>query len=103
MVATGRVVAVDPPRLLAFTWGGDELRFDLEPVGAARTRLTLTNVLEARDTAARNAVGWDLRLSALDARISGLPAAGPPAPWQRLYDSYAAAGLPTGAPVPGKG
>ncbi|GGK77714.1 hypothetical protein Ppa06_37520 [Planomonospora parontospora subsp. parontospora] len=105
--STGRLIAVDPPRRLAFTWGGDELHFDLEPLGDHRTRFTLTNVLEASNTAARNAAGWHVCLSALGARAEGRPAAdphnGPAASWDMLYDEYVTAGLPSGALVPGRG
>ncbi len=31
--STGRVVAVDPPRHLSFTWEEDEIHFDLEELG----------------------------------------------------------------------
>jgi uncharacterized protein YndB with AHSA1/START domain len=102
--STGRILAVDAPHRFAFTWGGDELHFDLEPLDANRTRFTLTNVLEAKDTASRNAAGWDACLSCLDARAEGRTTAGPhddSAPWGQLYDRYVAAGLPSGAPVPG--
>ncbi|MET9581091.1 SRPBCC family protein [Streptomyces massasporeus] len=103
--STGRVLAVDPPRHLAFEWGGDELRFDLEETGEKSTRLTLTNVLDAQDSAARNGAGWEVCLAALDARARGEETAGPhagaDAPWQELYAAYVAAGMPSGAPVPG--
>ncbi|CAM5635566.1 hypothetical protein SALBM217S_00587 [Streptomyces griseoloalbus] len=33
--STGRVVAVDPPRHLSFTWEEDEIHFDLEELGSA--------------------------------------------------------------------
>ncbi|MFF9118957.1 SRPBCC family protein [Streptomyces massasporeus] len=103
--STGRVLAVDPPHHLAFEWGGDELRFDLEEAGEKSTRLTLTNVLDARDSAARNGAGWEVCLAALDARARGEETAGPhagaDAPWKELYAAYVAAGVPSGAPVPG--
>ncbi|MFF7313998.1 SRPBCC domain-containing protein [Streptomyces sp. NPDC008137] len=103
--STGRVIAVDPPRHLSFDWGGDELRFDLEETDDRRTRFTLTNVLQAEDTAARNGAGWEVCLTALDARARGERTAGPhagaDAPWQELYAAYRAAGVPSGAPVPG--
>jgi uncharacterized protein YndB with AHSA1/START domain len=103
-VVAGRVTAIDPPHLFAFDWGGDELRFDLTRLDAARTRLTLTDILEARDAAARNAAGWDLRLAALDDRAAGRPPADhPPTEWKQRYDAYVAAGLPQGATVPGQG
>ena len=56
---SGTVLAYDPPRRLAFTWGGDELHLTVEPDGERACSLTLLNVLEARDTAARNAAGLD--------------------------------------------
>lgn len=106
LVTTGRVLDVDPPRRLAFSWGGDELWFELVALDGGRTRFTLTNVLGARDTAARNAAGWDVCLTALDARAAGRPIdgphSGPPARWQSRYERYVAAGLPAGAPVPGR-
>jgi uncharacterized protein YndB with AHSA1/START domain len=104
--STGRVLAVDPPRHLAFDWGGDELHFDLEEIDDERTRFILTNVLAAEDTAARNGAGWEVCLTMLDARARGErtagPHAGPDAPWKDLYAAYVAAGLPSGAPVPGQ-
>ncbi|GAA2117169.1 SRPBCC family protein [Streptomyces synnematoformans] len=104
--STGRITALAANRLLAFTWAGDELVFELEPLGDHRTRFTLTNVLQARDTAARNAAGWQICLSALDARAERRPDEGPhhgpTVQWEQLYDEYVAAGLPSGAPIPGK-
>ncbi|GAA2278855.1 hypothetical protein GCM10010234_14260 [Streptomyces hawaiiensis] len=103
--STGRVLAVDPPRHLSFDWGGDELHFDLEEIDDKRTRFTLTNVLVAEDTAARNGAGWEVCLAALDTRTRGEEATGPhagaDAPWKELYAAYVAAGVPSGAPVPG--
>lgn len=104
--STGRVIAVDPLRHLSFAWDGDEVHFDLEATDDGRTRFTLTNVLVAEDTAARNGAGWDVCLAALDARARGEEHAGPhagaEAPWKGLYEAYVAAGVPSGAPVPGQ-
>ncbi|MFC9842456.1 SRPBCC family protein [Streptomyces sp. NPDC060223] len=103
--STGRVIAVDAPRHLSFAWGGDELRFDLEALEEKRTRLTLTDVLEAANTAARNAAGWEVCLGVLDAHARGEehegPHAGSTAIWQEIYRLYVEAGVPSGAPVPG--
>ncbi|MFG2550966.1 SRPBCC family protein [Streptomyces sp. NPDC048581] len=103
--STGRVIAVDEPRHLSFEWGGDELHFDLEALDDKRTRFTLTNVLVAQDTAARNSAGWEVCLAALDAHARGQhfegPHSGAEAPWKEIYDGYVAAGVPSGAPVPG--
>jgi uncharacterized protein YndB with AHSA1/START domain len=53
---TGVILAHDPPRRLAFTWGGDVLYLDLESLDDQHCRLTLIDVLGDR-TAARNAAG----------------------------------------------
>jgi uncharacterized protein YndB with AHSA1/START domain len=102
--SSGTVLAYDPPRRLAFTWGGDELHLTVEPDGDGAV-LTLLNVLEARDAAARNAAGWAVCLAELEKHLRGAPAEGPHSasaePWQELYADYVAAGMPSGAPIPG--
>ncbi|MEU8970556.1 SRPBCC family protein [Streptomyces monashensis] len=102
---TGTVLAVEPLRHLSFEWGGDELHFDLEAVGERRTRFTLTHVLGETNTAARNGAGWEVCLTALDARARGErfvgPHAGVSAAWKEFYAAYLGAGVPSGAPVPG--
>ena len=102
---TGRIIAVDAPRHLSFEWGDDELRFDLEEIEEKRTRFTLTNVLSAANTASRNGAGWEVCLAALDAtargeRVTG-PHTGAGVPWKTFYEGYLAAGVPSGAAVPG--
>lgn len=103
--STGRILVFDPPRRLAYTWGGDELHFELEPAGDGGCTLTLTNVLEARNTAARNATGWTVCLGELDRHLSGAMSEGPhseanaPA-FQPFYDAYVADGMPSGAAIP---
>ncbi|MFJ3305328.1 SRPBCC family protein [Streptomyces sp. NPDC086549] len=102
---TGTVLAVDEPRHLSFTWGGDELRFGLEALDGGRTRFTLTDVLAERNAAARNGAGWEVCLLALDAVVRGERHGGPhsadAADWQEYYRAYLDAGIPSGAPVPG--
>lgn len=101
---TGTILVFDPPRRLAYTWGGDELLFELEPAGDHSCRLTLTNVLQARDAAARNAAGWTVCLAELAKHICGEVTSGPHSntaeAWQPHYDAYVAAGMPSGAELP---
>jgi uncharacterized protein YndB with AHSA1/START domain len=104
--ATGTVLVFDPPEHLAFTWSNDELHFDLERLGDTHCRLTLVNVLEAADTAARNAAGWSVCLGEFDKHIADGRADGPHSdtaePWQTYYDAYLATGMPSGAVIPGR-
>ncbi len=100
----GRVLVCDPPMHLAFTWGDDELTFQLESTEGGGCRFTLFDLLDGRDSAARNAAGWDVCLDALDRHLAGEPSDGPHSsaamPWRPRYDAYVAAGLPSGAHIP---
>jgi uncharacterized protein YndB with AHSA1/START domain len=103
--SSGTILTFEPPRRLAYTWGADELHFELEPTGTGGCILTLVDVLDVRDAAARNAAGWSVCLAELDKHLSGGVADGPHSataqPWRPHYDDYVAAGMPSGAPVPG--
>jgi len=82
MTLTGEVLEIDEPRVLAFTWGVDSLRFELSPEGSG-TRLVLIDELPA-STAARNAAGWD---DCLD-RLAGVRTEGDG--WQPRFEAYSA-------------
>jgi uncharacterized protein YndB with AHSA1/START domain len=82
MTLEGQVLEVDEPRLLAFTWGEETLRFELSPEEGG-TRLVLTDELPA-SFAARNAAGWD---DCLD-RLAGIQSEA--GRWQARFDRYAA-------------
>ena len=101
---SGRVLAYEPPRRLAFTWGPDELHFTVEPVDDASSRLILVNVLADPTTAARNGGGWYVCLAELAKRLDGVPSEGPHSddaePWEPVYQAHIDAGLPSGAPIP---
>jgi uncharacterized protein YndB with AHSA1/START domain len=100
---TGEITELDPPRLLAFSWGGDLLRFELEPEGKG-SRLVFIHFLSQRNEAARNAAGWDVCLRELDRHVAGEPASAPgigvTPEWRDLYDGYVSSGMPSGAPIP---
>jgi uncharacterized protein YndB with AHSA1/START domain len=98
---TGRVTEFDPPRLFAFYWGEDHLRFELDPLAGAEDAclLRLTVLLDARDKAARDAAGWHVTLDRLEAVLGGDGAGGE---WRGYYDEYQRRGLPIGAAIPGE-
>ena len=87
---TGRVLEVNEPTSLAFTWGPSTLRFDLSPEGNG-TRLVLVDELP-RDAAARNAAGWE---SCLDRLVGTKP---PADGWRPLFERYEAAFEPALGP-----
>ncbi len=103
---TGTILLYEPPLRLAYTWGNSELHFRIDPLDEHACVLTLTEVLEAKDTAARNSAGWEVCLAELGKLLAGLQADGPHSAtaedWQQHYDFYLAAGVPAGAPLPGK-
>lgn len=60
----GRVLTVEPPRLLEFTWGTDTLRLEIEP-SAAGCVLTLLDTIDEVGKAARDGAGWHVCLDKL--------------------------------------
>jgi uncharacterized protein YndB with AHSA1/START domain len=106
MTINGRVTDFDPPRLFAFYWGDDHLRFELEPVaGEHACVLRLTVLLDAPEKAARDGAGWHVCLDRLERLVDGSEG---PAPggadedWRGLYEEYQRRGAPAGAPIPGE-
>jgi uncharacterized protein YndB with AHSA1/START domain len=93
MTLTGEVLEVDEPRLLAFTWGDETLRFELSAESDG-TRLVLVDELEP-GAAARNAAGWDVCLD----RLAGLEPASDA--WRPRFEAYAAAFAPALGPQEG--
>lgn len=101
---TGIILVYEPPKRLAYTWGASELHFALEARNDGGCVLTLTDVLEARDAAARNAAGWTVCLAELGKQLAGQVAGGPHSEiaesWREHYEDYVAAGMPSGAYLP---
>jgi uncharacterized protein YndB with AHSA1/START domain len=101
--SSGRVLVFEPPTRLVFTCAGDELHFELEAISPGGCRLTLVDVLEERDAAARNAAGWSVCLTELENVLTGVRSGGPhgaTAEFPRWYEAHLAAGLPAGAAIP---
>ncbi|MGB3147317.1 MAG: SRPBCC family protein, partial [Paracoccaceae bacterium] len=83
------IIAVDPMRLLTFSWGHGAVTFELETKGD-RVLLTLTHS-GLDDGAARNmiAAGWHMHLDILAAESSNQQAASFWSGWKELRDLYA--------------
>lgn len=95
LVSETQVKRADPPKLLELDWGGQEIRWELEPRGDGGTRLTLWHNIDRRFIA-MGAAGWHICLDVLDGLIADRPIGrlvGPDAMqfggWQRLHAEYA--------------
>ncbi len=87
------ITRADEPHLLEFNWGGQEIRWQLEPRGSG-TRLTLWHNIDRRFIA-MGAAGWHVSLDVMDRALDGHPVGrivGPDAMkfggWQKLYAEY---------------
>ena len=66
----GVVTDLDPPRLIAYTWDTDHLRWELHPDGDG-TRLVLLHTFDDRAGAASFGAGWHTCIVALDLALDG--------------------------------
>jgi uncharacterized protein YndB with AHSA1/START domain len=95
MVSETEIKRAEAPKLLELNWGGQDLRWELEPLGTGGTRLTLWHNIDRRFIA-MGAAGWHICLDVLDRLIDGHPIGrlvGADAlkfdGWQRLHAEYA--------------
>ena len=86
-----QVTESEPARLLAGTWYGDELRFELHPEGDA-CMLVFTHTFAEREKAARDAAGWDRVFVRFDALLRGEPMSEEQSleGWSEVHERYAA-------------
>ena len=94
-VTETEVKRADPPKLLEFSWGGQELRWELEPLGSGGTRQRLWHNIDRRFIS-WGAAGWQICFDVLEHFLAGAPLgriAGPETMklggWQRLTTEYA--------------
>jgi uncharacterized protein YndB with AHSA1/START domain len=84
----GEMLACEAPSLLEFSWGGDTLRFSLEPAGAG-TKLTLVDALEELGKAARDGAGWHVCLDQLSYHLDEEEAPWTSSErWRQVHGSY---------------
>jgi uncharacterized protein YndB with AHSA1/START domain len=70
-VSESTVKRAEAPKLLEYGWGGQDLRWELEPLGNG-TRLTLWHNIDRRFIA-WGAAGWHICFDVLDRYLSGAP------------------------------
>jgi uncharacterized protein YndB with AHSA1/START domain len=94
MVSETIVTRADAPRLLQYNWGGQDLQWELEPLGSG-TRLTLWHNIDRRFIS-WGAAGWHICFDVLDHLLAEHPIGrmvGGDAikfgDWQRLNNEYA--------------
>lgn len=70
----GHVTAWEPPRRLAYTWGGDsEVTFELTPEEAGVLLVLTHRRLPGRDMMLSVAAGWHVHLDILSDQLQGVP------------------------------
>ena len=109
LVSDSAIKRADAPRLLEFNWGGQDIRWQLEPEGDGGTRLTLWHNIDRRFIS-MGAAGWHICLDVLGRLLSGAPIGRMVGPdvmkfggWQRLNGEYAkqfGVELPSWSPGP---
>jgi len=95
-VCETQVTRADPPRLLEYSWGEQDMRWELEPLGSGGTRLTLWHNIDRRFIS-MGAAGWHICFDVMDRLLAGEPIGRMVGPetmkfegWQRLNVEYAA-------------
>jgi len=90
-----QVKRADAPKVLEYDWGGQDIRWQLEPLAGGGTRLRLWHNIDRRFIS-MGAAGWHICLDVLDRALAGQPigriVAGDALKfggWQRLNAEYA--------------
>jgi uncharacterized protein YndB with AHSA1/START domain/DNA-binding transcriptional ArsR family regulator len=92
-IPDGEVTEYEPPRLLAYTWGEDDLHWELRPREDG-CLLILSHTFNDRFKSARDAAGWQICLTALSTSLDpeqpgAKPNSGRPSPeWSELNSLY---------------
>ncbi len=70
MEQTGEITELEAPHRIAYEWGGEQFRFELQPDGDG-CLLVFTHVFDDRALGAQHAAGWEVYLGRLDAHLEG--------------------------------
>jgi uncharacterized protein YndB with AHSA1/START domain len=70
-VSETQVKRAEAPRLLEYSWGGNDIRWELEPQGAG-TRLTLWHNID-KGFISMGAAGWQICFDVLEQLLAGEP------------------------------
>jgi uncharacterized protein YndB with AHSA1/START domain len=94
-VSETHVKRADAPRALEYDWGGNDIRWELEPLEGGGTRLTLWHNID-RGFISWGAAGWHICFDVLERLLAGQPIGRIVGPetmkfsgWQRLTAEYA--------------
>ena len=94
-VTETQVKRADAPRVLEYNWGGQDIRWELEPLAGDGTRLTLWHNID-RGFISMGAAGWHICFDVMERHLAGRPVGrivGADAMqfsgWQRLNVEYA--------------
>jgi uncharacterized protein YndB with AHSA1/START domain len=71
-VSQSQVKRAEPPKLLEFNWGGQDIRWELQPQAGGGTRLTIWHAIDRRFIA-MGAAGWHICFDVLDRFLAGKP------------------------------
>lgn len=71
-VSESQVTRANAPRVLELRWGGQDIRWELEPLEGEGTRLTLWHNID-RGFISMGAAGWHICFDVLDRLLAGQP------------------------------
>ncbi len=83
----GQITAFEPPTLFEFTWGGELLRWELQP-DPSGCLLRFTHTFKDRAGAASFAAGWHGCLDALNSLLDGQPGEIMVPGWAARHEEY---------------
>jgi uncharacterized protein YndB with AHSA1/START domain len=70
--STGRIIAVEPEKLLSYSWGDELLTWEITPIGTG-TELTLRHKTETPENLPSFAAGWHICLAVAERFLDGRP------------------------------